>query len=221
MRQRIHSQNRTDLESFCHCKPNRPNKNSNDWCPDPVQAARLGLADEFKSCALALTERYQVYPSGLAGFMGPEFFVEQIGVLADALQNALVQDYDGLIRIAPAWPQDWDVDGTVYVQHRTKVHVQIRNGNVLTVGLENGSRGTVRIRNPWPGQSVDVIDARSSAVVLPAGSQAILEFPARAATTFLIQQTQGANIQLPFETISSKKANTPKTLGSRTIGIAR
>jgi hypothetical protein len=49
---------------------------------DPVQAARLGLADEFKSSALALTEKYQKYPSGLATFMGPEFYVEQIGVLA-------------------------------------------------------------------------------------------------------------------------------------------
>jgi hypothetical protein len=200
---------------------NRPYKNSNDWSPDPVQAARLGLADEFKSSALALTERYQVYPSGLAGFIGPEFYVEQIGVLADALQNALVQDYDGLIRIAPAWPKDWDVDGTVYLQHRSKIHVQIRQGEVVTVGLQNGSKGTVRIRNPWPGQSIDVIDARSLTVVLPANSQAILEFPARAATTYLIRQIHGVNNQLPFEMVSSSRANKPQTLGSRTIGIAR
>jgi hypothetical protein len=200
---------------------NRPNKTDDDWSADPVQAARLGLADEFKSSALALTEHYQVYPSGLAGFMGPEFYVEQIGALADGLQNALAQDYDGLIRIAPAWPKDWDADGTVYVQHGGKVHVQIRHGNVLTVGLQNGSAGTVRIRNPWPGQSVEVIDARTLTVVLPTNSATVLEFPARAATTYLLRQTSGVNNHLPFEAISSTKANGPKSLGSRTIGIAR
>src|SRR5260370_40650640 len=67
---------------------NRPNKNEDDWSADPVQAARLGLADEFRSSLLALTERYQTAASGLAGFMGPEFYVEQIGVLAEGLQAA-------------------------------------------------------------------------------------------------------------------------------------
>ena len=200
---------------------NRPNKDGNDWSPEPVQAARLGLANEFKSSLLALTERYQVYPSGLAGFAGTEFYVEQIGVVADALENALVQDYDGLIRIAPAWPKDWDVDGTVYVRHQGKVHIQIRQGNVVTIGIQNGAKGTIRLRNPWPGRSVDVVDARSLTVVKPGNSQAILEFPARASTSYILQQTHGANNRLPFEMVSSTKTTYPKALGSRTIGIAR
>jgi hypothetical protein len=200
---------------------NRPNKNENDWSADPVQAARLGLADEFKSSALALTERYQVYPSGLAGFMGPEFYVEQIGVLADALQTALVQDHDGLIRIAPAWPKGWDADGTVYIQHGGKVHVQMHRGKILTVGIETGSAGTVRIRNPWQGQSVEAIDARSSTVVLPASSATVLEFPVRAAAAYLVRQVSDVKNPLPFEVVSGTRATAPKSLGSRTIGIAR
>ena len=141
-------------------------KNDDDWSFDPVQAARLGMADQFKASALALTEKYQTYPSGLASFMGPEFYVEQDGVLADALQDALVQDYDGQVRIAPAWPSDWDVDGAVYIQHRDKVDVQIRRGKIVTVGIEAGSAQKIRVRNPWPGESVEVVDARTEAVVL-------------------------------------------------------
>lgn len=199
---------------------NRPNKNDDDWSLDPVQAAHLGLADEFKSSALALSKRYQTYPSGLASFMGPEFYVEQVGVLADALQSALVQD-DGLIRIAPAWPKDWDADGTVYILHGGKVHVQMRQGEPITVGIETGSAREVRIRNPWPGQSVEIVDARTSSVVLPASSAAVLEFSARAATTYLVRLTSAAKGSRLFAEISGTRAASPKSFGSNTIGIVK
>jgi alpha-L-fucosidase 2 len=200
---------------------NRLNKNEDDWSADPLQAARLGLADEFKSSALALTERYQTFPAGLASFMGPEFYVEQIGVLTDALQAALVQDYDGLIRIAPAWPKDWDADGTVYIQHECKVTIQMRQGKVVTVGIETGSAATIRVRNPWPGQSVEAIDAGTLAVILPASSANVLEFSAQAKTAYLLRQVSNAGSPLPFAAISGTRSTAPKSLGSRIIGIAR
>jgi hypothetical protein len=153
--------------------------------------------------------------------MGPEFYVEQIGVLADAVQTALVQDYDGLIRIAPAWPKDWDADGTVYIQHGGKVHVQMRSGKVVTVGIETGSARTMRVRNPWPGESVEIVDARTSSTVLPASTASVLEFSAHASSTYLLRRTSGGITRLPFEAVSGVAATTPKSLGSRTIGIAR
>ena len=199
---------------------NRPNKNDDDWSFDPVQAARLGMADQFKASALALTEKYQTYPSGLASFMGPEFYVEQDGVLANALQDALVQDYDGQVRIAPAWPSDWDVDGTVYIQHRDKVDVQIRRGKIVTVGIEAGSAQKLRVRNPWPGQAVEVVDARTEAVVLTANLDAAFEFSPQPGKNYLVRRVRDEKNSLPFEAISGVPATKPKSLGSRTIGIS-
>ena len=200
---------------------NRPNKNTNDWSADPIQAARLGLADEFQASELALTEKYQVYPAGLAGFVGPEFYVEQVGVLASALQAALVQDYDGLVRIAPAWPKDWDADGTVYIRHRGKVNVQLRQGKILTVGIEAGSSERMRIRSPWPGQPVEVVDARTSGLVVPANSEATLAFVPQAGMAYLVRLAADKNGDLPFEEVSGIPATAPKFLGSRIIGIHR
>jgi len=199
---------------------NRPQKNEADWSADPVQAARLGLAEDFKSSALALTERYQIYPSGLATLVGPEFYVEQIGVVADAIQTALVQDYDGLIRVSPAWPKDWNADGTVFVQHRDRVHVQIHDGELITVGIDAGSASPLKIRNPWPGESVEVINARTSAVVVPASSARVLQFSPKASTSYLIRPSSRKG-SLRFEPVSGARAVAPKSLGSRTIGIPR
>jgi hypothetical protein len=200
---------------------NRPNKNQNDWSFDPVQAVRLGLADEFESSLRALTERYQTCPSGLATFVGPELYVEQIGVVTDALQQALVQDYDDLVRIAPAWPKGWDADGTVFIQQRSRADVQIRNGQIATVGLEIGNARKVRIRNPWPGESVEIIRAKDSSIAAPADSNAILEFNAQASTAYLVRRAAKASTPLPFKAVSGGAATAPKSLGSRTLGLVK
>ena len=75
-----------------------------DWSYDPIQAARLQLGGEVGSALVALTQHYQNFVNGMAKWEAAdrEFYVEQTGVVADALQEALVQDYDGVIRIAPA-----------------------------------------------------------------------------------------------------------------------
>jgi alpha-L-fucosidase 2 len=197
----------------------RPNKNEDDWSLDPTQAARLGLAEEFKSSALALTERYQLYPNGLAAFMGPEFYVEQDGVLADAMQNALAQDYDGLLRIAPAWPKDWSADATVYLTHGSKVDLQIRNGRILTVGIEAGVSEKMRVRNPWPNQQVEVIDASTSAVVPVTESAHELSFSVTSRRAYLIRTKGSAAATLQFQVVTGVPATAPRSFGSRTIGI--
>jgi hypothetical protein len=199
----------------------RPNKNVNDWSYDPVQAARLGLANDFESSLLSLTEKYQAYPSGMAMFVGPEFYVEQMGVVADALQTALVQDYDGLIRIAPAWPKDWHADATVFIQHRSKVHVQIHHGEISTIGINTGATGSIRVRNPWPGQSVEVVDARTSTVILPASSTLILQFPVRAQGAYTVRKATHLENSTSVEPISGQRRIVPKFLGSRSIGIIK
>ena len=205
------------VRTFLH----RANKNFNDWSYDPVQAARLGLADELKSSLLSLAGQYQTYPSGFASFVGPEFYVEQMGVVADALQKALADDYDGLIRIAPAWPKAWDADGTVYLRRGNKADVQIRGGKVSSVGLEIAAAGTVRLRNPWPGERVEVIDARDASVVLSARSEAVLVFVARTASNYLIRRAGTASVSTPHEAVSGVPASMPRSLGLHTIGLAK
>ena len=206
-----------EKRTFAH----RPNKAQNDWSDDPVQAAHLGLAGEFRSTELALTRRYQSYPSGLASFVGPEFYVEQIGVLTDALQSALVEDADDVIRVAPAWPSDWSADATVSIPHRSKVDVQIRSGKLVTLGIETGSLATVRLRSPWPHQPVEVVDARTAGVVVSANSNAVLEIKGRRGAAFLVRPVTPGSAALPYAAVSGAAATAPKSLDERTIGTFR
>ncbi len=194
----------------------RPYPVHQDWSFDPVQAARLGLSDEVRSTLIALTERYQKYINGFANWGGPagEFYVEQEGIVALALAEALVQDYDGLIRIAPATPSQWDFDGSVWVRDRTRVDVQVRAGVPTTVAIEAGATETLHIRNPWPGQPVEVMDARGKTVTR--SSDSILELPVRKGEAYLLLRSDQERVA--FAPITGEPSQQLKRLGGVQLG---
>jgi len=196
----------------------RPYPIHQDWSFDPVQAARLGLADEVRSTLIALTEKYQKYVNGFANWGGPagEFYVEQEGVVALAIAEALVQDYDGLIRIAPAVPPQWTFEGTVWVRHRTRVHVQVHSGTITTVAIESGASESISIRNPWPGQQVSVVDAKGTSTVI--GADTTLHFSARKGEAYRLSPAAAAGGVQPFAPLSGKPAQQCRKLGPVQIG---
>ncbi|MGW5665085.1 RICIN domain-containing protein [Streptomyces sp. NPDC003758] len=199
---------------------NRPNKMVNDWSNDPIQAARLGLGSEVASTLTGLTEKYQTLPSGLATFSGSEPYAEQQGVASAALGEALVQDYDGLLRIAPALPSGWDADGTVFIQGGHKVSVQVHGGTITTVGINAGSTGTVKVRNPWPGRQVEVVDGSDeSTVVVAPTTDSQFSVPVTNGHSYLIQQPSDPVSARTVASVTGTPAEQVRTLGSVSIGL--
>jgi hypothetical protein len=195
--------------------------NGNDWTFDPLHAARLGLPNDVKSTLVNATSSYQKYPSGLAAFNTSQLqepYIEQAGVLAATVSEALVQDYDGLLRIAPAWPSDWNGDGTVAIRHNSKVSVQISGGVPTTVAIASGSNSPITIRNPWPGQSVTVIDG-TGATVVGAQSNATFTIPAQTGRSYLVQRTASPTTALPFAAVTGPPATAARHLNSVSIGL--
>jgi alpha-L-fucosidase 2 len=194
---------------------NRLFMSANDWSFDPIHAARLKLGSEVKQTLLTSTTQYQIYPNGLnQGADQDDFYIEQSGVVADALQEAFVQDYDGVVRIAPACPSDWSGAATVFVQHNTKVDVQVINGAPVTVAIEAGFTGTMRVRNPWPDSSVQVVSGQDPSTRIPAklDSSGTLTFRAVKERSYLIETA--ANASLPFQAVTSAPATAYKTLSA-------
>jgi len=201
----------------------RPNKEVADWSFDPIQAARLHLGSEVADSLRKITETSQHFINGFAHLgatdQDGEFYVEQTGVVAGALAESLVQDYDGTLRIAPAIPPGWNFDGSVFVHGRTRVDVQVRNGAVNTVGLEVHQAQSIRLRNPWPGSSLRVRDAQSGreiSITSPANSPEIV-FATTAGYCYLIERT--GQPSLPFAAIDGQPAIRYRRLNSVQIGL--
>ena len=197
--------------------------NSNDWTFDPLHAARLGLAADVASTLVTAITTWQRYPSGLAAFNPSQLtqpYLEQEGVLAATVSEALVQDYDGLLRIAPAWPSDWIGEGTVAIQHKHRVSVQTQGGVPVTVFIAAGSGAPLTMRNPWPGQSVTAID-NTGATVMSAQTSATFTIPVVSGRTYLVQRTSSPTTALPFAALTGTPASTARHLGVATLGIDR
>ncbi|MFP5230837.1 MAG: glycosyl hydrolase family 95 catalytic domain-containing protein [Acidobacteriota bacterium] len=202
------------FQTYAH----RPNKSVVDWSFDPIQAARLGLGREVASTLTATTEKFQGFANGMARWAttGQEFYIEQAGVVADALQEALVQEENDVIRIAPAIPPGWDFDGSVYVQGKTRVDVQTRQGVVTAVIIEAGATQPLKIRNPWPGQPVEVFSAGSSHA--SGGAGPIIEIHAIAGRSYRMTSKINGTSKFPFA-VGGTRANAAKRLGPVQIGL--
>jgi alpha-L-fucosidase 2 len=215
----------TGTDGLLHTYPS--NAHETQWdVHDPTTdiAAMSALFPAVKQTLLTLTGKYQKYPNGFAqGADQYDFYIEQSGVVADALQEAFVQDYDGVVRIAPACPPDWNGAASVFVQHNTKVDVQVINGTPVTVAIQAGFMGTIRVRNPWPNNSVQVVSGLDPSTKIPAklDSSDTLTFSVLKGQSYLIETA--SNSSLPFQPITSSPATSYKTLstssGTVTIGL--
>jgi alpha-L-fucosidase 2 len=192
-----------------------------DWSYDPIQAARLELGSEVASTLVTVTERSQHTANGFANWdrQYGEFYIEETGIVADALEEALVQDYDGVIRIAPAIPPGWDFDGSVFVRARTRVDVQVHDGAVTTVVLEPGITQPLRVRNPWPGQAVDVV-SNTGAKILSGDVGPVLRMRVMAGGRYLLTRHDRPIAAEKFAPVSGSPASSVKTLGPVHIGLA-
>jgi hypothetical protein len=196
--------------------------NGNDWSYDALHAARLGLPDDLRTALLAAIRSYQVYPSGLASFTGQqaaEPYIEQSGVLAATVPEALVQYYDGLVRIAPAWPAGWTGEGTVAIPHNSRVHVQVGGGTATTIAIASGADQQLTVRSPWPGQSVRVVDGRTGAVVVAPQTGATIAIPAHTGGTYLVERPGSPTTGQPFQALTGTPATTARRYDRATIGL--
>jgi alpha-L-fucosidase 2 len=203
--------------TFAH----RPSKEVVDWSYDPIHAARLGLAGEVRITLTEITQKFQRFVNGMAKWedADKEFYVEQSGVVAAALQEALVQDYDGLIRVAPAIPPGWDFDGSIHVRGKTRVDVQTRDGAVIAVLIEAGSTQLFKLHNPWSDKAADVISEETGTKIVQGVMGTVIEFAGTAGTNYLVVRHDDPVSTRRFTPVDGVPASAPRKLGNVQIGL--
>ena len=201
----------------------RPNVNIADWSYDAVDAARLDMSSQVASDLVANVERYQGYISGLSSFTGStpgdEPYIEQSSDVATAMDEALATDYDGTLRIAPAWPSGWNASGTVDIQGGSKVDVQVEGGVITTAAIQAGTTQTITVRNPWAGQQAEVVNGSTGAVVVSPTTSTTFSVPLTSGSSYLIEQPSSPTTSLPFAQVTGTQATADKHLGNVQIGL--
>ncbi|MGW7684162.1 glycosyl hydrolase family 95 catalytic domain-containing protein [Kribbella sp. NPDC054772] len=198
-----------------------------DWGMDSTWAARLGLSAEVKRLLLKGIADFQIYPNGFTvhrtgqeAVRNHSFYNEWGGVLTTGLQEALVQSYDGVVRVAPAWPSDWDVSGSVQIPGGHRVSTEVQDGVPSVVGIQAGSRETLKVANPWAGQQVRVVDSHGRVVVSPTSSD-VVSVAVTPNTSYTVERVAVPLSSFDFAPLTGQPASQVKTVGNRVLGITR
>jgi len=85
------------------------------------------------------------FPAWLFRHMG----MESMSVLACAMNEALLQSHDGIIRIGPAIPKTSKARFTLHAADGFIVSAEVREGKPLWVALESGLDKDCRVQAPW------------------------------------------------------------------------
>ncbi|MFI5698149.1 glycosyl hydrolase family 95 catalytic domain-containing protein [Kribbella sp. NPDC051586] len=198
-----------------------------DWGMDTTWAARLGQSDEVKRLLLKGIADFQIYPNGFTvhrtgqeAVRNHSFYNEWGGVVTTGLQEALVQSYDGVVHVAPAWPRDWDVSGSVQIEGGHRISTEVHDGVPNVVGIQAGSRDTLKLSNPWPGQSVRVVDSHGHVVVAPTTAD-VLTLTTNSGASYTMERVAAPLSSFAFAPLPGQPAGAVKTLGNRVLGIQR
>ncbi|GLY90292.1 glycosyl hydrolase family 95 catalytic domain-containing protein [Actinoallomurus iriomotensis] len=208
---------------------NRVYVQTREWASDSVWAARLGRASDMKNLLVQGTSDFQIFPNGFAAHSrnsdpvrGGGYYDGWGAVVASALQESLVQSYEGTVRVAPAWPADWNATGAVQIPGGHRVSVETRGGTPSLVGVQAGSTDTLKIQNPWPGQRIQVVDGDCACgrPVVAATTAAQITLPVKRGASYLLERTAQPYSSFTFGELGGQPADKVKTLGQRTLGVA-
>jgi hypothetical protein len=89
----------------------------------------------------------------------------------------------------------------------------------VTVAIQAGSTQTMKVRNPWAGQSVEVVNGSSNAVVVAATTAGTLNVPVTSGQSYLVERTSSLTTALPYAQVSGTPATAAKHLGNVQIGL--
>ena len=88
--------------------------------------------------------------------------VQRLGRVADALHNALCQSIpprpgeETIIRVFPAWPQEWDAQFTLLCRGNFLVTSSFKKGTIEFVEIKSQAGKECKIRNPWGTEEVTI-----------------------------------------------------------------
>jgi hypothetical protein len=113
-------------------------------------------------------------------------WTESLGITG-ALQDLLMQSWDGVIRIFPGFPSGMDASFTDLRAVGAFLVSASRSGGVVgEVSITSLRGGTCVMENPWPGRKIAVSCAAAPDLTLTADSQGLVSFSSENNLTYTL-----------------------------------
>lgn len=134
--------------------------------------------------------------------------MESMSVLAAAMNEAMLQSHDGVIRVAPAAAKGRSARFTLHAQGGFVVSAEIADGQPLWISVESRRGGICRLANPWTVACVSC-DGRQ----IIRGNEAILEARTVPGERLMFSPESENMLKWPMETVDYPANAEPKSGG--------
>lgn len=188
------------------------------WVVDSLAAARLGYSDDLKYLLTDHVRRFQHYRNGLMSYHPtplrmPYVYFDGSGPVAIALNEMLLQGWNGVIRICPSLPADWDARFTLLAPGGVLVSGVAKQGTVQIVTVESEVASRVTIANPFSGPAI----VRQNEREILQSDQELLQFEISPGTTYSICPADTPPPILDTVTAEPNMAPKPFPLGTEAM----
>ena len=198
----------------------RPFPYGNVWANDAIQAARLGLGDQASQGMKIMLQLYQRYPNGFTNNTNGVF--EYHGVNLSAMNESMLQSYNGKIRVFPAVPTDPSFVGrfTLAAKGGFLVSSEVEGGTIKYVGIKSSAGGNAVLENPWGTAALDIRNLGDGSVVATS-SAAEVTFPTSAGGVYVAEPTAKPLSSYAYAVISGTPNQVVKYLSADTsLGLS-
>jgi len=202
-----------DYQTALNTWNSRPFPYGNIWANDAVQAARLGLGDAAYAGMKTMLNKYQAYPNGMTDNDNGVF--EYLGVHLCAMNESLLQSYDGKIRVFPAIPNDpaFINKFTLLAKGGFLVSSERENNEIKYVGIKSLYGQTAVVENPWGTQPVQVRRASDNAILATSSSSEV-GFATAANTIYVVERTAKPLSSYTYEQLTGTANQSAKVLAA-------
>jgi hypothetical protein len=166
-----------------------------------------------------MLQRYQNYPNGMTNNTNGVF--EYLGVHLAAMNESLLQSYNGKIRVFPALPNDASLVTrfTLAATGGFLVTSEREGGDVKYVGLASALGNMATVINPWGTAAVQVRKIGVSAPVMSA-STGTLTFATDAGGVYVVERVAKPLTGYTFSFVTGTANQGAKTLSmSTSLGV--
>lgn len=157
------------------------------------------------------------------------FYNEAMPIVSTAVNEMLLQSYDGTIRLFPATPQTWNVQYRLACVNGFIVNVEYKEGQVPWVCIESNSGKVCYIVNPLEKNNVCCVELGPEGEVVTyrelvsqlVHEDRILEFPTIKGNRYLIIQDKEYFTEWTVEPLKYERNRNNKQLGDARLGLPR
>lgn len=164
--------------------------------------------------------QYQVFPQGFwlgesSNAYSRVFDLEPAAALATAVEDMLLQNDDGIIRLTRSLPATWDATFRLRAAGAFEICGETSNGIPVYVAVTSFEGNRCRIMRPWRGETV----LRQGNSLIQRTHDELIEFDTQPNRIYTIESAERPLYRIPRIRISGRRQPKPRRLGNRRLGF--